>query len=182
MKIYNLNKDYYLREVSIDDAEDLFKICQKDNVTKFLTWNSHQSIEETIHVITNFYLTKTNDNLPNNYAIVDRNTDQVIGIIDFMTGRRTDSVEIGYFLDDLYWGKGITTMALAKLVQIGFEELNLDDLNIYHEIDNTGSKKVIIKNGFKYTGKLVSKIPLKNIEVELLSYKIKKDDYYDKQS
>ena len=180
MKKYHLDENYYLREVKLTDASDLFKICSKENVTKYLTWNIHKNIDETIYVIESFYLTKTKSGLPNNYVIVETKTDKVIGVIDFMKGIRGPEVEIGYFLDDIYWGLGIVTKALNKLLEIGFNELNLDIIKIYHEIDNVGSMKVIKKNKFKEVGILKTHVPLRNKTIELIEYELKKDDYNDK--
>ena len=179
MKKYKLDDNYYIREVHIDDADDLFLVCQKETVTEFLTWNPHKDINETRFVIANFLLTKEKDNLPNSYAIIDSDNNKAIGLIDFMKGVRSEHIEIGYYIDDNYWNKGIVTKALAKLLEIGFNELNFEEIRIYHEETNLGSKNVIKKNKFKQIGSLKSEVPLKNKTVDLISYSLTKGEYND---
>lgn len=56
--------------------------------------------------------------------------------------------EIGYWLGQEYWGKGIATLAVAELTRIAFDELNL--LRVYAEVfgPNLASARVLEKNGF----------------------------------
>ena len=40
-----------LRPFSIDDIEDVFEYAKDDQVTEFLTWESHNSISETEKIV-----------------------------------------------------------------------------------------------------------------------------------
>lgn len=57
--------------------------------------------------------------------------------------------EIGYWIGQEYWGKGIGTQVVARLTQKAFEEFNLR--RVYAEVfdKNKASAQVLIKNGFK---------------------------------
>lgn len=57
--------------------------------------------------------------------------------------------ELGYWLGEPYWGKGITTVAVKALLNIAMNELSLKQVYAYCFINNIGSKKVLLKNGFK---------------------------------
>jgi RimJ/RimL family protein N-acetyltransferase len=59
------------------------------------------------------------------------------------------SAEIGYFLGEPFWGKGIMTRAVKQMVEYGFE--NLDIVRIHTGIFeyNIASQRVLEKCGFK---------------------------------
>ena len=58
------------------------------------------------------------------------------------------SAEIGYWIGEEYWGKGIAARAVEKIVQYGFE--NFDIVKIFAGIfsNNRASERVLEKNGF----------------------------------
>lgn len=59
------------------------------------------------------------------------------------------SAEIGYFLGEPYWGKGIITKAVKQIVEYGFA--NLDIVRIHTGVFeyNEASQRVLEKCGFK---------------------------------
>jgi RimJ/RimL family protein N-acetyltransferase len=60
------------------------------------------------------------------------------------------SAEIGYWLGEPFWNKGIMTKAIQKIVAYGFDELNL--VRIFAGVfeNNKSSQKVLEKAGFKF--------------------------------
>ena len=62
------------------------------------------------------------------------------------------SAEIGYWIGEAYWKKGIATKAVELITKYGFEELKL--IRIYAGVFefNTGSMRVLEKNGFQKEG------------------------------
>ena len=60
--------------------------------------------------------------------------------------------EIGYWLAEKYWGKGIMTKAVKSVTKFGFEKLKLR--RIYAEIFpfNKASRRVLEKAGYKFEG------------------------------
>ncbi|MHA0856714.1 GNAT family N-acetyltransferase [Paenibacillus sp. CMAA1364] len=55
---------------------------------------------------------------------------------------------LGYMLDRLYWGQGLTTEAVSILMNFGFSELGLQKVEGRCREDNIASEKVMRKNGF----------------------------------
>lgn len=62
------------------------------------------------------------------------------------------SMEIGYFLGEQYWGKGMATIAVSMLLSYIAE--NFDVVRIYAEVfeHNKSSMRVLEKNGFHLEG------------------------------
>ena len=62
------------------------------------------------------------------------------------------TAELGYYLDERYWGKGVMTEAVRQLCEKIFDETDI--LRIYAEpfADNIGSRRVLEKAGFQLEG------------------------------
>ena len=60
--------------------------------------------------------------------------------------------EIGYFIDELYWNKGIATKAVRLVEKVGFKKLGLTRIEILMQTKNRASEKVAIKCGYKKEG------------------------------
>ncbi len=71
------------------------------------------------------------------------------------------SAEIGYFIGENFWGRGIATEAIRQLVN--YIEKNFDLVRIYAEVFeyNKASMKVLEKNGF-YLESIRKKAAIKN--------------------
>ena len=91
---------------------------------------------------------------PTNFAITDAN--EAIGAIGLTVqddvNRR--SAEVGYWLAEPFWGRGIATHALRALVDYAFA--NFDLVRLYAEVKewNPASTRVLEKCGFTFEGRL----------------------------
>ena len=75
----------------------------------------------------------------------------VIGIIQQPDVYRKGA-EIGYWIGEPYWNKGISSRALLLATEYGFEELNLERLYAGVFAFNEPSKRVLEKCGYKLEG------------------------------
>lgn len=71
------------------------------------------------------------------------------------------SAEMGYWVGEPYWGKGIATQAVEKIVKYGFEKLGLHRIYAGVFENNRKSMHVLGKNGFTKEG-VLRKAVLKN--------------------
>ena len=82
--------------------------------------------------------------------------DKVIGSIGIFRQQNIhrQTAEMGYYIAEEHWGKGIMTDAVKQICEYVFE--NSDILRIYAEpfAYNTGSCRVLEKAGFQYEGTL----------------------------
>jgi ribosomal-protein-alanine N-acetyltransferase len=62
------------------------------------------------------------------------------------------SAEIGYWLGEPFWGKGITTTAVKLATQYAFDTLNLNRLYAGVFEGNEASKRVLEKCGYQLEG------------------------------
>jgi RimJ/RimL family protein N-acetyltransferase len=84
--------------------------------------------------------------------------DRLVGGIGLMPGSDIHrvSAEVGYWLGESFWGRGIATCALEAITRYAFD--NLPDLNrlfAYVDEDHTASIRVLEKAGFRPEGRLI---------------------------
>lgn len=96
---------------------------------------------------------KRKNNIAWNYAILLDN--KVVGGIGVKINQSRKYIgEIGYFIDEKYWGRGIATKAIKLIEREAFKKLKLTRLEILMRPENKASEKVAIKNKYKKEGLL----------------------------
>lgn len=91
-----------------------------------------------------------------NFAICQ--DDKVIGGIGLMTGSDMHrvSAEVGYWLGEAFWGRGIAARALSELTQHAFRTFpELNRLFAYVDEEHVASIRVLEKAGFRQEGHLI---------------------------
>ncbi len=141
---------YMLRDIELTDASDMFEYGSDMEVVKFLSWGPYMDVTEAYGSIKQYFFKRPEKGLPVGYAIVDLNTNKMIGTVDFHTKFADGSVEAGYCLNKAYWNKGVMTKALRKLLEVGFWYLGFHKVIIGHANENVSSKRVIEKNNFVF--------------------------------
>ncbi|HFI2692622.1 TPA: GNAT family N-acetyltransferase [Streptococcus suis] len=139
-----------LRPWSETDAADLFSQASHPEVGPAAGWPVHQSVEESREII------KTVLSQPETYALVLKETGQVIGSIGLMLGKQggldlpDSEAELGYWLGQGFWGQGLVPEASQVLLDYGFNQLALDKIWCRSFAGNTKSLRVQEKLGFVY--------------------------------
>ena len=132
----------------VSQAEDIFEAAKNPNVSKWLTWYPHTTVDDSLwflnHCRENFL---SNESI--NWVIQDKTSGKSIGAIGLMKLQK-GIPEIGYWIGEPYWGTGIMSEALTAV--IGFARSQAFSA-IYgqHCKENLGSGKVMMKNGFVFT-------------------------------
>lgn len=138
-----------LRRFVIEDADKMFDNWANDSeVTKYMTWNPHESVEQTKAILKMWI---KDYEKPNTYrfAITLKQTNELIGsidVVDYVNGYP----EIGYCLSRKHWNKGYMTEALKSFV-IYLSDKGYKEIVIEADVRNIGSNRVIEKCGFSFT-------------------------------
>ena len=139
-----------LRSWQTEDAQALANIANNRNI-----WNNVRDRLPSPYTVTDalqWIAQSKTDRLHTNFAIICDN--ELTGSIGYI--KKEDvyrrNVEIGYFIGEQYWGKGIATRAVAMLLDRVMAET--DAVRIYAEVFeyNKASMKVLQKNGFYLEG------------------------------
>jgi len=103
----------------------------------------------------------------------------IVGSIGLVT--KTDiyrkNIEIGYFLAEKQWGKGIATKAIKAAASYSFK--NFDVLRVYAEpfSDNIGSCKALEKAGFTLEARLKRNVIKNGVIKDSFIYSVLKEDF-----
>lgn len=142
-----------LRPFTLDDANDMFANWASDpEVTKFLTWPTHQSIDVSKWVL--------NDWIPH-YAEQDYYSWAIVydghAIGSMSVVEHNDQVgkaHIGYCIGRNWWRMGIVSEALKAVMNFLFDEVGFQRIEARHDPRNPHSGGVMRKCGMKYEGTL----------------------------
>lgn len=144
-------KRLILRSPKESDAEPMFSNWANDpEVTKYLTWNPHESVDVTKTIVSR-WLKEEEDPKTVRFLITIKGNDDPVGSID-VVGYHDGDPEIGYCLSRKLWGQGYMTEAcqavMDYLFALGHKRILIDAAE-----DNIGSNRVIAKCGFRFVDK-----------------------------
>lgn len=144
-----------LRRFQEGDGDFMYKNWASDpEVTKFLTWPTHPSVEVSRKINASWV---ANYEKPDYYqwAIVPKELGEPIGSIAVVEpNEKAESMEVGYALSRKHWGQGIMTEAFTAVIRYLFEEVGILRVSSRHDPNNPASGKVMQKCGLKYEGTL----------------------------
>ena len=130
-----------LRKVTVNDLDDLFNNWGSDvNTTKFLTFKTHSSKEDTMNFINNWINKYEKGGLE--WAIELKENHQVIGMISVDKSYKYKCVEVGYSISSKHWNKGLITEALKEVVKYLLNECDYNVIEAIIPRNNIGSIKV----------------------------------------
>ena len=140
-----------LRPFTMEDSERMFyNWATSEKVTKFLTWQPHQSQDVTKEILAYWLENYKNLNFYQ-WAIELKEIKEPIGSISVVRiDDQNKECEIGYCIGDKWWGKGITCEALKSVMNLLFEEVGAKVVCAKHDVDNPNSGKVMVKAGMTF--------------------------------
>ena len=146
-----------LRRFEIDDAEDMYNNWASDpEVTKYLTWPVHSSVEVTKSLLTD-WVTRYADGGYFNWSMEYKETGTAIGNISVVKLREDIGEAImGYCMSRAYWGQGLMPEALQAVITYLFDVVGLNRIAACHDVNNPKSGRVMDKAGMRPEGVLRS--------------------------
>ncbi|MCL2115830.1 MAG: GNAT family N-acetyltransferase [Methanobrevibacter sp.] len=144
----NLNNkiNFILRKFRKSDVDNVVKHANNYNVAKFLTNEfPHPYFKEDAKLYID-HISK--DNPTKVFAIeIEGEAAGAIAITPQTESKRKEG-ELGYWIGEKYWNKGIMTLAIEKMVDYGFKTFDIDRIYATPFIENKASQRVLIKSGF----------------------------------
>lgn len=168
-----------LRKATLDDVVPAYKNwVTDDEVTKFLRWKSHNNIDETKYIFSSWINGYNNEVY--NWIIELKEINEPIGTIGAIEiDNRIEMVHIGYALGRAWWGNGIMTEALTKLIEFFFEEVEVNRIESMFDPNNAGSGRVMKKSGMKHEGTLKQADWSNKGIVDASYYGLISEDYFE---
>lgn len=167
----------YLRQFVISDSAKAYENWMSDDdVTEFLTWETHRSREESEKIIESWihsYSLGTMD-----WCITLRENHEPIGSItavqDFPKERYC---ELGYCIAKEYWGKGYMTEAVRAVTDFIFRNTDYNWVQARCDSENYGSRRCLEKCNYKLIADI--DLPCAKRRGEIRTYHILKLDRID---
>ncbi len=124
-------------------------------VTKYLTWPTHQSETDT-KAILEAWVTHYKEDTYYQWAIVPKdNRDKPIGSIAVVAlDDRAERATVGYCIGQNWWHRGIMSEALKAVIDYLFTEVGMQRVDAYHDPRNPHSGGVMQKCGMQFEGTL----------------------------
>jgi RimJ/RimL family protein N-acetyltransferase len=144
-----------LREMRLSDAEDLFEMDANPNVHQYL-WNKPlTNITEVIDYIL-LVQEQYKTNKIGRFVVILKETKELIGWAGLkynrdMVNNKVDFYDIGYRLNEKFWGKGYASEASIAWLQYGFNEMKIEVMEAAAHTDNIASNTILKKIGMKMT-------------------------------
>ena len=141
-----------LRKFTIEDAPAMYANWASDpEVTKYLTWQPHRSIEDTRSILSEWV--KEYDKADYYQWAIELKGVGPIGSIAVVGIRdNTLEAELGYCIGRAYWGKGIMPEAVKAVIDFLFDEIHFRRITAKHDIENPNSGRVMAKAGMTCEG------------------------------
>ncbi len=142
-----------LRKARMEDAAPMFANWASDpEVTKYLTWPAHGSVEMSQMVAERWIADYAKENYYQ-WIIVLKELDQPIGSISVVSqDDGAEKAEIGYCIGKAWWRQGIMTEALEAVMGFLFAEVGMGRIEAKHDSRNPHSGGVMRKCGMRYEG------------------------------
>ena len=141
-----------LRPMQVSDAEHMFDYAKRLDVTAYLLWSPHPSVQYTKdylrYIRSRYALGEFYD-----WAVVDRTDGRMIGTCGFTRfDLPHNGGEIGYVLNPDYHGRGYGSEAAERVLRYGFEVLGLHRIEAKFMEGNAASLHVMEKLGMTLEG------------------------------
>ena len=144
-----------LRRFTLEDAEKMYYNWASDpEVTRYLTWQPHKSVEETAEILQQWEAGYSKNEFYQ-WAIELNDIEQPIGSISVVSlNEDVQSAELGYCIGKSWWHQGYTTEAVEAVIRFLMAEVGAGRVWAQHDVANPNSGEVMKKAGMDYEGTL----------------------------
>jgi len=168
-----------LKQLELSDAPDIFRIIdsQREYLRKWLPFVDYtKEVTDTrLFIISTLDTPEKRSEL----TFVIHLDGKFVGLIGFKdTDKANKKTEIGYWLSEAYQKRGIVTQSVKRLMELAFEELEINRIQIKCATGNIPSKSIPQRLGFtlegiEHDGELLSDGVFTDLEV----YSMLKKDF-----
>ncbi|MBN2070240.1 MAG: GNAT family N-acetyltransferase [Candidatus Krumholzibacteriota bacterium] len=170
-----------LRKLKVSDAEDLFIFTSQPQVSEFLTWQPHRSVEDT-RAFLETVIEKYENNQASQWGLYHKKDRLVIGTAGFVKYDPANrKAEIANVLSCYYWRQGLMFEAMEKVLRYGFEVMELNRIEGMIIPGNLASEANAKKMGLKYEGIIRDYAFVKGKFMDFASVSLLRKEYYGEE-
>ncbi|WP_117160984.1 GNAT family N-acetyltransferase [Paraliobacillus sp. X-1268] len=166
-----------LRKVTLEDIEDMHLYGSNEEVSKYVSWDTHETISDTKAFVESI-LKKYENKQVSPWGIEYKENGKFIGTIDFVWWEPSQQIaELGYVISKDYWGKGLITEVAKEIIKFGFNEMDLVRIQARCDVENIGSARIMEKVGMSFEGTIRKGMFVKGEHRDLKRYSILKEEF-----
>lgn len=153
-----------IKPVSENDIVDIFNLQSLEETAKYNTSSIPQNIDETRNKVENWSLENNKGKIQKLIFKVElTDTNEFIGLIGITLGKEHyKNAEVWFQYDFRFWNKGFATESLRKIIEFGFEDLQLHRIEAGCAVENIGSISVLEKVGMQREAHTRKLLPLQS--------------------
>jgi RimJ/RimL family protein N-acetyltransferase len=166
-----------LRRMRASDVDDIYAYASDPDVARYTSWAPHTSLDETrqfVRGVLDAYAEKR----VASWALELKSERKLIGTGGYgLWDIEHSTAELGYVIGKPYWGQGLTTEAVAAMIDFGFRRMALNRVVIRMDPRNIGSWRVAEKAGCRFEGIARQVVYAKGAFDDLMVWAILRDDW-----
>jgi RimJ/RimL family protein N-acetyltransferase len=140
----------YMRRPILGDADHIFcEYATDPEVTRYLTWSPHQSIEDT-RAFLRAATQRWEEGAAYDWVICPRDEGKVVGMVGCRVAGH--KAELGYVLARRLWGQGIMPEAAAAIMHWAIAQPAIRRVWAVCDVGNLASARVLEKIGMQPEG------------------------------
>jgi RimJ/RimL family protein N-acetyltransferase len=134
-----------LQRLRYEDAEEIFyTYASKPEVTKYVSWPTHRSIEDT-RAFLRYAVHGWSEGVDYSFSIRLRDTNKLIG--GFGVVNENGKVQFGYIFSPSYWNQGYATEVCQEMMHRLKQQPGVFRIGSYVDTENAASMQVLRKAG-----------------------------------
>ncbi len=166
-----------LRKLTADDADDIFVYASDPEVTRYLVWEPHRTISDSRDFV-RAALARYEAGIVAPWGIELKGARRLVGTCDYISLSVDHArAEIGYAISRTYWGRGLMTEAVRKIIAYGFDIKKFNRIQAVCEVPNVASARVLEKAGMTFEGVLRQYLIQRSSPRDVKMYAILRNDW-----
>jgi RimJ/RimL family protein N-acetyltransferase len=166
-----------LRKMAPSDAEAVFAYASDPEVTRYLIWETHRSIEDS-RTFLELESSKRESGGEPEWGIVYKGDHRFIGTCGIVSWDTDHArAELGYVLSRDYWGRGLMAEAVRAVISFCFQRMNLNRIEARCTAENAASARVMEKAGMSHEGTMRQRELIKGAYRDMELYAILRGEF-----
>lgn len=180
--IINISNLIQLRELHVSDVVSFYDYYINPEVHQYIPSDIPTDIKEARDEII-FWKSLFNRGKGIYWGVANTFNDELVGMIGLNKySRENNRIELSFELSKDYWGRGIISSAIEKVLDFAFNEMKINRVEALTSPKNLASCRVLSKNGFIKEGILKEYRCCQSKYHNMAMYSILERKYNNKQN
>lgn len=144
-----------IRSLNATDNHQIYSYASKPEISKFLTWETHKTLEDTNDYLSRIVLLSKKFPLSNLGIEISQHEGKIIiGTVGLLPKYISSphTYELGFVLNQEWWGRGYACEAVLLLLKYAFSSFEIERVEAFCVIENIKSWKLLEKIGMTREG------------------------------